>query len=153
MEKNATEETSRHTATESKQKWNWLKNFLPVPYIVVPILYLQGLAYYSGYLSVYKSSADLYPISFDQVLYQSFLFYVNLLVQGVLVYIWLAIAGLMFVLNFIAKEARQRFRPTSAVNRLFEWFKKFVHEGYTNHKGALVPAGVGFSVIYTVLYY
>lgn len=61
---------------QSKNKLEILKFVIPA---LIPILYMQGYAYYCGTISPYELSDFLYPISVEQTFIYTFFFYARLI--------------------------------------------------------------------------
>jgi hypothetical protein len=57
---------------------SWVKKIffllLPAP-TLIPLLYLQGKAFYESHLDAFKIDSGAYPLSFDEALLQGFIFY------------------------------------------------------------------------------
>lgn len=97
----------------------WLKYFLPIP-TIVPVLYVQGVAYYQGTLSPYNIPYNSYPLSFEDALLQAFFFYLK--TPEYFLYITLALLVLFVPLCYLGQAAERKLTSSNSVSK---WLAKY----------------------------
>lgn len=120
---------------------------LPIPGLI-PVFYIQGLAYYEGSLLASGISPGLYPLGFEQILIRAYSFYVsdfrNIFVCGLL------LALLLPLLSLALEKLSSRPRATSVfalVAKPFEVMGSF----FEKHVYAALPGFVILIYAYIAL--
>jgi hypothetical protein len=132
---------------ERKKLAGWLMYMIPAP--LGAILYLQGVAFYEGSLAPYGLSQSFYPLSFEQALLESFLFY-----AGTPIYffsIGFILALLMLPASILGDVAQRRLKSNNRIVRWVGLIGEWLNNHISKHKEALFFPGIIIGLGYVII--
>lgn len=128
------------------KKW-WIKYLIPIPSLV-PVLYIQGIAYYQGTLSPYQLSDSLYPLSFEQALLHAFYFYLN--TPMYIFYFAIGLTIFFFPLCFVGEALENRLNSAIPIIQKLAIFVLKISGFIKKYKDLFIIPGVLLVIAYFI---
>lgn len=125
----------------------WLMYMIPAP--IVAILYLQGVAFYEGSLAPYNLSQSFYPLSFEQALLESFLFYAQ--TPQYIIFAGIVLAISVIPMSLLGNVAERRLQSNNRIIKRLGLIGDWINKHISKRKGALFVPGMIISLGYGII--